>query len=193
MNDSHRFDLFIIGAGSAGVRAGRSAAQRGARVAVAEDAALGGTCVNLGCIPKKLYSFAAHYHERFAEASGFGWKVAAPSFDWETLKANRRAELARLNGVYGDLLESAGATIVRGRARVVGTHAVEVGGVRYQSERIVVATGGWPVPAGVPGGERAISSNEIFDLARFPSRPVVVGGGCIAASSRRSSTGSARR
>jgi glutathione reductase (NADPH) len=180
MNDSHRFDLFIIGAGSAGVRAGRSAAQRGARVAVAEDAALGGTCVNLGCIPKKLYSFAAHYHESFEEARGFGWNAAAPSFDWETLKANRRAEIARLNGVYGELLESAGATIVRGRARVVGTHAVEVGGVRYQSERIVVATGGWPVPAGVPGGERAISSNEIFDLARFPRRLVVVGGGYIA-------------
>ncbi|HEY3636126.1 MAG TPA: glutathione-disulfide reductase [Caldimonas sp.] len=180
MNDSHRFDLFIIGAGSAGVRAGRSAAQRGARVAVAEDAALGGTCVNLGCIPKKLYSFAAHYHESFAEASGFGWNVAAPSFDWEMLKANRRAEIARLNGVYGDLLESAGATIVRGRARVVGARAVEVGGVRYQSERIVVATGGWPAPAGVPGGERAISSNEIFDLARFPRRLVVVGGGYIA-------------
>ena len=180
MNGSQAFDLFIVGAGSGGVRAGRMAAQRGARVAVAEDAALGGTCVNLGCIPKKLYSFAADYHESFEEAAGFGWRVAAPSFDWETLKANRRVEIARLNGVYGDLLESAGATIVRGRARVVGAHEVEVGGVRYQAEHIVVATGGWPVPADVPGGERAISSNEIFDLARFPRRLVVVGGGYIA-------------
>ena len=179
MNDS-AFDLFIIGAGSAGVRAGRMAAQRGARVAVAEDAALGGTCVNLGCIPKKLYSFAAHYHDSFEEAAGFGWSVAAPSFDWQTLKANRRVEIERLNGAYGDLLESAGAKIVRGRARVVGAHAVEVGGARYQTERIVVATGGWPMPSDVPGGERAISSNEIFDLARFPRRLVVVGGGYIA-------------
>src|SRR3982750_2138588 len=113
------FDLFIIGAGSGGVRAARIAAQRGARVAVAEDAALGGTCVNLGCIPKKLYSFAAHYAESFEEAHGFGWTVGEPRFDWETLKANRRVEIARLNAIYGQLLTGAGATIVRGRARLV--------------------------------------------------------------------------
>jgi glutathione reductase (NADPH) len=177
---SAEFDLFIVGAGSGGVRAGRLAAERGARVAVAEDAALGGTCVNLGCIPKKLYSFAAHYSESFEEAAGFGWSVGKSTFDWPTLKANRRDEIARLNGVYGQLLEGAGATIVRGRARVVGTHEVEVAGTRFRAERIVVATGGWPVPPDVPGGERAISSNEIFDLARFPERLVVVGGGYIA-------------
>jgi glutathione reductase (NADPH) len=159
MSTAGDFDLFIIGAGSGGVRLGRMAAQRGARVAVAEDAALGGTCVNLG----------------------FGWSVAdAPSFDWETLKANRRVEIARLNTVYRQLLEGAGATIVRGRARVSDSHGVEVAGTRYRAERIVVATGGWPVPADVPGGERAISSNEIFDLASFPRRLVVVGGGYIA-------------
>ena len=174
------FDLFIIGAGSGGVRAARMAAQRGARVAVAEDAALGGTCVNLGCIPKKLYSFAAHYAESFEEAHGFGWSVGASSFDWETLKANRRVEISRLNDVYGQLLTSVGVTLIRGRARVVGANEVEVGGVRHPAERIVVATGGWPVPADVPGGERAISSNEIFDLARFPERLVVIGGGYIA-------------
>ncbi len=174
------FDLFIIGAGSGGVRAARMAAQRGARVAVAEDAALGGTCVNLGCIPKKLYSFAAHYAESFAEAHGFGWRVGASSFDWETLKANRRAEISRLNDVYGQLLANAGVTLLRGRARVVGLHEVEVAGVRHSAERIVVATGGWPVAADVPGGERAISSNEIFDLARFPDRLIVIGGGYIA-------------
>src|SRR5918993_4448917 len=119
MSGAAEFDLFIIGAGSGGVRAGRLAAQRGMRVAVAEDAALGGTCVNLGCIPKKLYSFAAHYSESFEEAAGFGWNVGASSFDWETLKANRRVEIARLNDVYGRLLEGAGATLLRGRARVV--------------------------------------------------------------------------
>ncbi|MEO8312274.1 MAG: glutathione-disulfide reductase [Caldimonas sp.] len=174
------FDLFIIGAGSGGVRAARMAGQRGARVAVAEDAALGGTCVNLGCIPKKLYSFAAHYAESFEEAHGFGWRVGASSFDWEMLKANRRAEISRLNGVYGQLMANAGVTLLRGRARVVGPHEVEVAGVRHAAERIVVATGGWPVGAAVPGGERAISSNEIFDLARFPDRLVVIGGGYIA-------------
>jgi glutathione reductase (NADPH) len=174
------FDLFIIGAGSGGVRAARMAAQRGARVAVAEDAALGGTCVNVGCIPKKLYSFASHYAESFDEAHGFGWKVGDSSFDWETLKANRRVEISRLNAVYGNLLTSAGATLLRGRARIVGANEVEVDGVRHRAERIVVATGGWPVPADVPGGERAISSNEIFDLARFPKRLVVIGAGYIA-------------
>jgi glutathione reductase (NADPH) len=174
------FDLFIIGAGSGGVRAARMAAQRGARVAVAEDAALGGTCVNLGCIPKKLYSFASHYAESFEEAHGFGWSVGESRFDWETLKANRRVEISRLNGIYGQLMAGAGAKVISGRARIVGPHEVEVAGVRHRAERIVVATGGWPAPADVRGGERAISSNEIFDLPRFPERLVVVGAGYIA-------------
>jgi glutathione reductase (NADPH) len=176
----HAFDLFIIGAGSGGVRAARLAGQRGLRVAVAEDAALGGTCVNLGCIPKKLYSFAAHYAESFEEAHGFGWTLDAPSFDWSVLKANRAAEITRLNGIYGELMTGVGVTLLRGRARLVGANAVEVNGVVHSAERIVVATGGWPVPADVPGGELAISSNEIFDLADFPKRLVVVGGGYIA-------------
>ncbi len=176
----HAFDLFIIGAGSGGVRAARLAGQRGLRVAVAESAALGGTCVNLGCIPKKLYSFAAHYAESFEEAQGFGWTHAAASFDWSVLKANRAAEIARLNRVYGELMTSVGVTLLRGRACVVGANAVEVNGVVHGAERIVVATGGWPVPPDVPGGELAISSNEIFDLAEFPKRLVVVGGGYIA-------------
>ncbi|MDQ6628064.1 MAG: glutathione-disulfide reductase [Pseudomonadota bacterium] len=175
-----RFDLFVVGAGSGGVRAARMAGQRGLRVAVAEDAPLGGTCVNLGCIPKKLYSFAAHYGESFEEAAGYGWSHAAPSFDWPTLKANRRREISRLNGIYAGLLDAAGVTLLRGRARLVGPGAVEVGGVVHQAERIVVATGGWPAPPEVPGGTLAISSNEIFDLAEFPKRLVVVGGGYIA-------------
>ena len=174
------FDLFIIGAGSGGVRAARMAGQRGARVAVAEDAALGGTCVNLGCIPKKLYSFAAHYGESFEESHGFGWSAERPSFDWATLKANRAREITRLNGIYGQLLVGAGVTVIPGRGRVSGAHEVDVAGTRYRAERIVIATGGWPVPPEVPGGELAISSNEIFDLAEFPRRLVVVGGGYIA-------------
>ena len=174
------FDLFVIGAGSGGVRAARMAGQLGVRVAIAEDAPLGGTCVNLGCIPKKLYSFAAHYAESFEEAAGYGWSHAAPSFDWATLKANRAREISRLNGIYEGLLDAAGVTLLRGRARIVDAGAVEVNGVVHRAQRIVVATGGWPVPAEVPGGSLGISSNEIFDLAEFPKRLVVVGGGYIA-------------
>ena len=174
------FDLFIIGAGSGGVRAGRMAAQRGLRVAVAEAGPLGGTCVNVGCIPKKLYSFASHFAEAFEESAGYGWSHAAPSFDWEVLKANRAREITRLNGIYGQLLVAAGATVLRGRATLAGPNAVEVDGRVHRAERIVVATGGWPVAPDVPGGELAISSNEIFDLPAFPKRLVVVGGGYIA-------------
>ena len=174
------FDLFVIGAGSGGVRAARMAAQRGARVAVAEDAAFGGTCVNVGCIPKKLYSFAAHYAESFDEAHGYGWAAERPAFDWPKLKANRASEISRLNAIYGQLMRGAGAEVIEGRARITGTHEVEVNGVRHAAERILVATGGWPVPPEVPGGDLAISSNEIFDLAQFPRRLVVVGGGYIA-------------
>ena len=174
------FDLFVIGAGSGGVRAARMAAQRGARVAVAEDAPLGGTCVNLGCIPKKLYSYAAHYAEAFEESHGFGWSEIAPSFDWAVLKANRAREISRLNGIYGKLLKDAGATVIAARARVVGTNEVEVGGRVYTATNILVATGGRPVVPALPGAEFAITSNEIFDLPEFPNRLVVVGGGYIA-------------
>ena len=174
-------DLFIIGAGSAGVRAGRMAAQRGLRVVVAESGPLGGTCVNVGCIPKKLYSFAAHYADAFEEAHGFGWSLDAhPTLDWAALKRNRAVEIARLNDVYGRLLASAGATVIEGRARVVAPDIVSVGAREWRCGHILVATGGWPMRAAVPGGELAISSNEVFDLARFPNRLVVVGGGYIA-------------
>jgi len=173
-------DLFVIGAGSGGVRAARLAAHLGAKVAVAEMAALGGTCVNLGCIPKKLYSYAAHYAEAFEEAHGFGWPVQAPAFDWELLKANRAAEIRRLNGVYEAVLEGAGATLVRGRARIVSPHEVDVEGQRFQARHIVVATGGHALMPDVPGGELAVCSDDMFDLPQFPKRLVVVGGGYIA-------------
>ena len=177
---SQELDLFVVGAGSGGVRAARMAAQRGAKVAVAEMAALGGTCVNLGCIPKKLYSYAAHYAEAFHEAHGFGWPVQAPEFDWALLKANRAAEIGRLNGVYGAVLEGAGATLVRGRARLVSPNEVEVEGRRHHARHILVATGGHPLMPEVPGGEHAVSSDAMFDLPRFPKRLVVVGAGYIA-------------
>ncbi|MDQ6684265.1 MAG: FAD-dependent oxidoreductase, partial [Pseudomonadota bacterium] len=180
MASGDEFDLFVIGAGSGGVRAARLAAERGWRVAVAEDAALGGTCVNLGCVPKKLYSFAAHYAESFEEAHGFGWTLAPAAFDWATLKSNRATELRRLNNIYDQLLTKAGVGIIRGRARLVDSGHVAVGDAVYGTKRILVATGGWPTPPQVPGHELAISSNEIFDLAEFPKRLVVVGAGYIA-------------
>ena len=177
---AQEFDLFVIGAGSGGMRASRMAAQRGARVAVADDAPLGGTCVNLGCIPKKLYSIAAHYAEAFEESHGYGWGGPAPVLDWSVLKANRALEISRLNAVYANLLDQAGATLMRGRARVVGANEVEVGGTVHRARHILVATGGWPVVPPVPGAELAITSNEIFDLPEFPRHLVVVGGGYIA-------------
>ncbi|MEP7058671.1 MAG: glutathione-disulfide reductase, partial [Caldimonas sp.] len=140
----------------------------------------GGTCVNLGCIPKKLYSFAAHYADAFEEARGFGWAADAPVLDWQALKRNRAVEIARLNDVYAKLLGNAGVTLFEGRARLAGPDAVAVGGKVHRAAKIVVATGGWPVRPDVPGGELAITSNEIFDLPAFPRRLVVIGGGYIA-------------
>ena len=174
------YDLFVIGGGSGGVRAARMAAQRGARVALAEAGALGGTCVNLGCIPKKLYSYAAHYGEAFEESHGFGWHGEAPSFDWETLKRNRAIEIMRLNGVYEKLLIGAGVQLLRGRARLADEHTVEVAGERLRAGHVLVATGGAPHPPEFPGHELSISSNEMFDLEPFPRRLLVIGGGYIA-------------
>jgi glutathione reductase (NADPH) len=173
-------DLFVIGGGSGGVRAARMAAQRGARVALAELGALGGTCVNLGCIPKKLYSIAAHYGEAFEEARGFGWSGPAPSFDWATLKRNRAIEIMRLNGVYEKLLAGAGVQLLRGRARLADPHTVEVGSERVRAGSILIATGGAPHRPDFPGHELSITSNEMFDLEPFPRRLLVIGGGYIA-------------
>ncbi len=174
------YDLFVIGAGSGGVRAGRMAAAEGVRVAVAEDRYLGGTCVNVGCVPKKLYVQASHYAESFHEAEGFGLSAGQVSFDWPRLRDNKTNEISRLNGIYTNLLKNAGCDLIDGRARVVGPHAVEVNGTTYSAERILVATGGWPFIPDVPGKEHVISSNEVFDLEVFPQDVLVVGGGYIA-------------
>ncbi|NVK41676.1 MAG: glutathione-disulfide reductase [Oceanospirillaceae bacterium] len=174
------FDLFVIGAGSGGVRAGRMAAAKGVRVAIAEDRYLGGTCVNVGCVPKKLYVYASHYGDDFNDARGFGWRSGRPAFDWATLRDNKKAEIARLNGVYRNLLVNSGCTLIEGRARIVDAHTVAVGDKHYSAERILIATGGWPFVPEFPGREHVISSNEVFDLERFPRRVLVVGGGYIA-------------
>ncbi|MEZ5645913.1 MAG: glutathione-disulfide reductase [Burkholderiaceae bacterium] len=190
---TYDFDFFVIGGGSGGVRAARMAAQRGARVALAEslgDEGLGGTCVNVGCIPKKLYSYAAHYHDAFAESAGFGWELAgAPRLDWGTLKANRSREISRLNGVYGNLLRGSGVTVFNGFARVDGAHEVTLatlnadgspGHQHFSAGHILIATGGTPHVPHFTGREHVITSNEIFDLEPFPRRLVIVGGGYIA-------------
>ncbi|MDR0781548.1 MAG: glutathione-disulfide reductase [Pseudomonadales bacterium] len=174
------FDLFVIGAGSAGVRAARMAAAKGIKAAIAEERYLGGTCVNVGCIPKKLYHFAADYRYAFEDSLGFGWQLAPPHFDWPTLVRNKRQELTRLNGVYRRLLEQSGVQLYEGRAQLVDAHTVEVAGQRYRAERIVLASGGWPFVPAIPGAEHALSSNEIFDLPALPRRVLVVGGGYIA-------------
>lgn len=179
MSDDYDYDLFVIGAGSGGVRASRVAAQLGARVAICEERYLGGTCVNVGCVPKKLLVYGSHVREEIEDAAGFGWDVAPPRFDWAALRAAKDAEIARLNGVYGRLLDGAGVTTINGRGRVVDPHTVEVAGVPYTARHILIATGSWPVTPGFAGAEHVVSSNELFHLDALPRRVVIIGGGYI--------------
>lgn len=174
------FDLFVIGAGSGGVRASRLAASYGAKVAVAEDLYLGGTCVNVGCVPKKLFAYAAHFAEDIEDAHGYGWDIGQTGFTWSRLLENKNREITRLNGIYRNLLSSAGVTLFDGRARFVDSHTVAVGDKTYTAERILIATGGWPHIPTFPGSEHVISSNEVFFLETLPKRVLVVGGGYIA-------------
>lgn len=162
------------------MRASRVSASYGARVAIAESGRFGGTCVNVGCIPKKLFSYAAHFREDFEVAAGFGWTLGEPRFHWPTLLANKDREIARLNAVYERILANAGVAILRGRATVLGPHEVEVNGRRVSARHILVATGSWPQLPAIPGREHAITSNEAFTLERLPTRAIVVGGGYIA-------------
>ena len=174
------YDLFVIGAGSGGVRASRMSAARGARVAIAEEGALGGTCVNVGCIPKKLLVFASHFGEDFEDAAlGFGWSQESPRFHWPTLIDNKNREIERLNGVYARLLDGAGVERLEGRARLDDRHTVSIHDRRYRARYILIAAGGWPTVPDIPGRELAITSNEAFYLERLPERVLVVGGGYI--------------
>ncbi|ANI14982.1 glutathione-disulfide reductase [Pseudomonas citronellolis] len=174
------FDLFVIGAGSGGVRAARFAAGFGARVAVAESRYLGGTCVNVGCVPKKLLVYGAHFHEDFEQAAGFGWSLGEARFDWPTLIANKNREIHRLNGIYRNLLVNSGVSLLEGHARLVDAHTVEVDGQRLRAANILIATGGWPQVPDIPGKEHVITSQEAFFLPQLPRRVLVVGGGYIA-------------
>ncbi len=177
---AYDFDLFVIGAGSGGVRAARFAAGFGAKVAVAESRYLGGTCVNVGCVPKKLLVYGAHYAEDIGQAQGYGWTIDGATFDWKTLIANKDREIQRLNGIYRGILVDSGVTLLQAHARLVDAHTVEVEGKQYTAEQILIATGGWPYVPAIPGREHTITSNEAFYLEALPRRVLVVGGGYIA-------------
>ncbi|MDE1460554.1 glutathione-disulfide reductase [Spartinivicinus poritis] len=179
-SSKYDYDLFVIGAGSGGVRASRMAASFGAKVAIAEDRYMGGTCVNVGCVPKKLYVYGSHFGEDIADGAGYGWQASEVSFEWTTLRDNKKQEISRLNGVYRNLLKNAGVKLIEGRASLADAHTVKVGKKKYTAERILIATGGWPYIPEFPGSEHAITSNEVFDLDKFPQRIIVVGGGYIA-------------
>lgn len=174
------YDLITIGGGSGGVRASRISASYGARVALIESGALGGTCVNVGCVPKKLFSYAAHAASDFADARGFGWSVAGAQFDWKTLLANKDREIARLNGIYAKVLQDAGVRIITGRARVIDVHTVAVGDQTLTAAHLLIATGGHAVKPDIPGAELGITSDQAFHLDALPRRAVLIGGGYIA-------------
>jgi len=162
------------------VRASRVAASQGVKVAIAEAHLFGGTCVNVGCIPKKLFSYASHWREEFEIAQAYGWTTSAPRFDWPTLLRNKDKEIARLNGVYERVLSVAGVEILRGRATVIDPHTVQLNGKRHTAKHILIATGSRPVMPPIAGREHAITSDDAFHLERLPKRALVVGGGYIA-------------
>ncbi len=175
------YDLFVIGAGSGGVRASRIAAGLGARVGVAEELYMGGTCVNVGCVPKKLFSYAAHYHHDFKDSQGFGWQFPAPpKFDWQHLLQAKNTEIKRLNGIYDGMLERAGVTVYKAHAVLKDQYTVAVGMQELRAKNILIATGGWPFVPEVPGHDLAITSNELFTMASLPRSILIVGGGYIA-------------
>ncbi len=174
------YDLLVIGAGSGGVRASRVAARLGAKVAVVEERYLGGTCVNVGCVPKKLFVYASLYRDLFKAAASFGWQLEDPKFTWSQLLANKDKEIDRLNQVYRRLLDVTGVTLFEERAKILGPHKVAVGNRELTAERILIAVGGWPWKPDIPGADLAITSNEAFFLDKLPESIVIVGGGYIA-------------
>ena len=175
------YDLFVIGGGSGGVRAARVAAQGGARVALAEEDRYGGTCVQRGCVPKKLMVFASEYPGHMEDAQAYGWTVHAGGFDWPTFRGKLHAELDRLEGVYRNILGNAGVQTYDARATVADAHTVALStGEHFTAKHILVATGGWPVKPDLPGAEEALTSNEIFHLEDLPRSILIIGGGYIA-------------
>ncbi len=174
------YDLFVIGAGSGGVRASRMAAFYGAKVAVAEERFLGGTCVNIGCVPKKLFVYASHFVEDFENSEGFGWSREQAKFSWPTLIENKNKEISRLNDVYGNLLDSSGVKLFDGRATILDAHTISINGTSVTAKKILIAVGGKPFVPDFPGSEYTSVSDDVFYLEQLPKRAVVVGGGYIA-------------
>jgi glutathione reductase (NADPH) len=174
------FDMITLGAGSGGVASSRRAGSYGARVAIVEESRIGGTCVLRGCVPKKLLVYGAQFADAFADAAGFGWTVAPPSFDWPSLIAAKNRELDRLEQIYKNMLKGSSVEVIEGRGVLVDPHTVEVAGRHYTAENILIATGGHPTVPDIPGIEHVISSNEALDLPALPRRIVIVGGGYIA-------------
>jgi glutathione reductase (NADPH) len=181
MTASYDYDLFVIGAGSGGVRAARVSAAHGARVAIAEEYKVGGTCVIRGCVPKKLLVYGAHFAEDLQDAARFGWKVKSSSFDWPTLRDNVLAEVERLEGIYTDILDRHEVEIFPQRARVTGANQITLAdGTKLSAATILIATGSHPAVPDMPGAEHGVTSNEMFHLDRMPKRAVIAGGGYIA-------------
>ncbi len=179
---SYDYDLFVVGAGSGGVRAARMSASFGARVGICEEMRVGGTCVMRGCVPKKLLVYGAHFHEELEDANAYGWSVdpATVTLDWGHMIAKKDAELDRLEEIYHSLLGNAGVELMNGRGVLVDDHTVDVDGRQVTAETILIATGGWPAMPDIPGIEHVISSNEALDLKALPESMVIVGGGYIA-------------
>ena len=174
------FDLIVIGAGSGGVRAARMAAQAGKKVAIIEYQALGGTCVNIGCVPKKLFVYASQYSHHFEDAKGFGWQSPLVPFSWKTLIENKNEEISRLNGIYQKLLENAGVQLIHGKARVLDANTVQVDNDEYQANKLLIATGSRPFIPSFPGNDLVDSSEQMFYLEELPKKILIVGGGYIA-------------
>ena len=173
------YDLFVIGAGSGGVRSARMAASYGAKVGICEESVVGGTCVIRGCIPKKLFVYSSHVSGDMGDAAGFGWSVDGLKFDWPTLVANKDAEIGRLNGLYKQMLSNSNVDLFESRGVLKDAHTIDLGDRQIRADKILISTGGWPVMPDIPGIEHAISSNEAFHLEHLPKRIVIVGGGYI--------------
>ena len=177
---SYDFDLFVIGAGSGGIATARRAAQYGAKVGIVESDRLGGTCVNRGCVPKKLMVYASHFPDGFEESAGYGWKVGESSFDWLKMITAVNNEVDRLNGIYQRMLNNSEVKVYRGYGKFVDSHTVAIGDEKVTAEKILIAVGGKPVkPDDIPGVEHAITSREIFNVKEQPKRIVIIGGGYI--------------
>ncbi len=177
---NYDYDLLIIGAGSGGVRTARRAAAYGAKVAICEQNALGGTCVNAGCIPKKLLVYAAEFADHFADAEAYGWQLPAPLFHWQTLRDNVQTEIRRINKAYQDLLDNAGISVLHGQAQITAAHQLEIDGQTVTARFMVIATGAKALMPPIPGIEHGLSSDAMFQLTDLPKRLAIIGGGYIA-------------